>query len=198
MVARMLAGLPAILPVLSRRLSAAWLCTLAALVAGGVHARPVASTADVVKAAYLSKLRHYVEWPARAAPPPGGRTVIGIVGADEVANNLAQMPAVRDPVKGSLAVRRLRNGDALDGIHILYVGDDYAARAASMIEQAASRSVLVVTESDDALSRGSAINFRLMDERVRFDISLPSAQTAGLRMSSQLLVLANSVVREKR
>ncbi|QOL49454.1 YfiR family protein [Massilia litorea] len=153
---------------------------------------------SVVKAAYLSKLGNYVEWPVRAAPPPNGRIVIGIVGADDVANSLSQMSAVRDPVKGTIAVRRLRNGDALDNIHILYLGDGYAVRAGAMIDQAASRSILVVTESDDALSRGSVINFRLLDERIRFDISLESAEKAGLRLSSQLLALAATVIREKR
>ena len=184
--------------LLLRRLFVSMLFALAALVAGSAHAQPGASTEDVVKAAYLSKLHNYVEWPARAAPPAGGRTVIGIVGADDVANSLAQLSAVRDPAKGTLAVRRLRNGDPLDGIHILYLGDGYVARAGAMIEQASARSVLVVTESDDALSRGSVINFRLVDERVRFDISLESAEKSGLRVSSQLLSLAASVIREKR
>ena len=183
---------------LARRRCAPMLVALAFLAAGHAPAQPGASTEDVVKAAYLSKLRNYVEWPPRAAPPADGRTVIGIVGADEVANKLAQMPVVRDPVRGTLAVRRLRNGDALDGVHILYLGDGYVARAAPMIEQAAARAILVVTESDGALARGSIINFRVLDERVRFDISLESAEKAGLRLSSQLLALAASVIRDKR
>lgn len=183
---------------LSWRLCGAVLLAPALLAAPDARAQAGASTEDVVKAAYLSKLRHYVEWPTRAAPPAGGRTVIGIVGAGEVAGNLAQLAAVRDPVKGTLAVRQLRNGDPLDGIHILYVGDGYVARAAPMIAQAAARSILVVTESDGALAHGSMINFRVLDERVRFEISLDSADKAGLRVSSQLLVLASSVVKDKR
>lgn len=183
---------------LSWLLSGVLLLALALLAVNDAQAQAGASTEDVVKAAYLSKLRNYVEWPPRAAPPAGGRTVIGIVGAGEVAGNLAQLAAVRDPVKGTLAVRQLRNGDPLDGIHILYLGDGYVARAAPMIEQAAARSILVVTESDGALARGSVINFRVLDERVRFEISLDSADKAGLRVSSQLLVLAASVVKDKR
>jgi hypothetical protein len=183
---------------LSWRLCGVVLLAPALLAASEARAQAGASTEDVVKAAYLSKLRNYVEWPARAAPPAGARTVIGIVGAGEVAAHLAQLAAVRDPVKGTLAVRQLRNGDPLDGIHILYLGDGYVARAAPMIEQAAARSILVVTESDGALARGSVINFRVLDERVRFEISLDSADKAGLRVSSQLLVLASSVVKDKR
>lgn len=174
------------------------LAACAVLASGRAQAQPGALSEDVVKAAYLSKLHNYVEWPARAAPPAGARIVIGIVGADEVANELAQMSAVRDPAKGTLALRRLRNGDALDGVHILYLGDGYVARAAPMIERASARSILVVTESEGALARGSIINFRVLDERVRFDVSLDAADKAGLRVSSQLLALAATVIREKR
>ncbi len=157
-----------------------------------------APTEDAVKAAYLSKLGNYVQWPAHTGPQANGRTVIGIVGAEDVANNLAQMAAVRDPVKGTLAVRRLRNGDPLENIHILYLGQGYVGRAGAMIDQAAAHSILVVTESSDGLAHGSVVNFRVLDERLRFDISLVSADKAGLRLSSQLLTLAATVIREKR
>lgn len=180
------------------RLLAALLLALALLAAAGAQAQFGAPTEEAVKAAYLSKLRHYVEWPARAAPPADGRAVIGIVGADEVADNLLRLSAVRDPARGTLAVRRLRPGDPLDGIHILYIGDAWFARAASMVDAASARSVLVVTESNGALARGSVVNFRVAEERVRFDISLESSEKSGLKISSQLLALAATVVKDKR
>jgi hypothetical protein len=180
----------------------AWLLALvltpALLFAHDASAQAGAPTEGAVKAAYLSKLGNYVQWPPNAGPPANGRTVIGIVGAEEVANNLAQMAAVRDPVKGTLAVRRLRNGDPLENIHILYLGQGYVARAGAMIDQAAAHSILVVTESSDGLAYGGVVNFRLLDERIRFDISLASADKAGLRLSSQLLTLAATVIREKQ
>ncbi len=180
--------LPLLVPVL---FALAWLA------AGAAQAQFGAPTEEAVKAAYLSKLRHYVDWPARAAPSAGARTVIGIVGADEVADNLMKLPSVRDPARATLAVRRLRAGDALDGIHILYIGDAWFARSGAMVAQAGARSILVVSESEGALARGSVINFHVEDERIRFDISLESADKSGLKISSQLLALAANVVREK-
>ncbi|NNG23314.1 YfiR family protein [Telluria aromaticivorans] len=173
------------------------LFALAWLAAGAAQAQFGAPTEEAVKAAYLSKLRHYVEWPARAAPPAGTLTVIGIIGADEVADNLMKLSSVRDPAKATLAVRRLRGGDSLDGIHILYVGDAWFARSSAMVGQAGARSILVVSETEGALARGSVINFHVADERIRFDISLESAAKSGLKISSQLLALAANVVREK-
>jgi hypothetical protein len=179
------------------RLLAGLLAAAALLAPPAGMAQSGAASEEALKAAYLSKLRHYVEWPARAGQPVEARTVIAIVGADDVAEYLLDMPAARDAAKG-FSVRRLRVGDSLDGVSLLFVGDAYFTRAAAMIEQANARSVLVVTESDNALSRGSVINFRLVDERIRFDISLESAEKSGLKLSSQLLALAVSVIREKR
>lgn len=151
---------------------------------------------DAVKAAYLLKLRYYVEWPAKAATAES-RTVIGVVGADEVVDYLMQMPAIRDPAKSGVTVKRLRPGDQLRGMHILFIGDTVWSRVAPMVEQAHEQSILVVSESDSALAGGSVINFRLVDERIRFDISLESAEKSQLKLSSQLLSLALSVARKK-
>ena len=177
---------------------------LAGLLVLAVLMLPRASTGQgsapaeyAVKAAYLAKLRHYVERPARAELPAGSRAVIATLGADEVAEHLLEMPAAQDAA-GGFSVRRLRMGDSLDGVAMLFIGDAYFSRAGGMIDQANAKSVLVVSESDDALRRGSVINFRLVDERIRFEISLESADKAGLRLSSQILKLAISVIREKR
>ncbi len=151
---------------------------------------------DAVKAAYLLKLRHYVEWPAKAAPAEA-RTVIGIVGADEVSDYLLKMPAMRDPAKSGVTVKRLRPGDQLPGVHILFIGDAVWSRVAPMVAQAHEQSILVVSESNGALAGGSVINFRLVDERIRFDISLESAEKSQLKLNSQLLSLALSVARKK-
>jgi hypothetical protein len=67
-----------------------------------------------------------------------------------------------------------------------------------MVAQAREQSALVVSESDSALAGGSVINFRLADERIRFEISLDAAEKSNLKLSSQLLSLALSVSREKR
>ena len=45
------------------------------------------------------------------------------------------------------------------------------------------------------LDRGGMIRFRLVDNRVRFDINLGAVQRSGLRVSARLLGVANAVRR---
>ncbi len=163
---------------------------------------PLAASAQppsesAVKAAYLYKLRHYIEWPAAAAVAEG-RTVIGVFGADDVAEHLQKMPATRDPARNGMTTRKVKAGDDLAGITILFVGDDAWHHAGNLIALARQQSTLVVSESQGALASGSVINFRVVEERVRFEISLDSAERSKLKLSSQLLALAIRVIRETR
>jgi hypothetical protein len=50
--------------------------------------------------------------------------------------------------------------------------------------------VLVVADAQDGLRHGAMVNFQLVDQRVRFEISLRNAKAAGLVLSSRLLSAA--------
>lgn len=155
-------------------------------------------TQEAVKAAYLFKLKNYVEWPTRLSSPSNGRAVIGVIGADEVFDALRHMPAMRDPASSGVTVRKVSAGESLEGLHILFVGESAWRRASSLVAEARRHSILIVSESEGAVFTGSIVNFRLVDERVRLEISLESAEKSNLRLSSQILALALTVVREKQ
>ena len=55
---------------------------------------------------------------------------------------------------------------------------------------------LVVSESDGALALGSAINFVVVDDKVRFDVALHSINRAGLKISARLLAVRGQLQRE--
>jgi hypothetical protein len=94
-----------------------------------------------------------------------------------------------------VAVRRLRAGDALAGVHVLFVGGGESDRAERLLRAAARQGALGVTEFDGGLREGSVINFRVVDQRVRFEVSLAAADQANLRLSSRLLSVAYLVQR---
>jgi len=138
-----------------------------------------------VKAAFLYKFLGYMEFPA----DPGPSLVVGVLGADEVAAELAQITTGRNVGNRSISVRKLGEGDALTGLNLLFVGGDAALPEA--VQRAAEKSgTVVVSERDNGLQNGSVINFRLVDDRVRFEVSLPAAERCNVRLSSRLLSVA--------
>lgn len=146
-----------------------------------------------VKAAFLYKFLGYVEWPPGSFAESGSPITIGVIGADDIAAELTQIAAGRTVNSRALAVRRLADGDPLAGLHLVFIGQTDGARLGRLLKSAQQRSLLTVTESDDALGQGSVINFKLTGGRIRFDVSLEAAEKANLKLSSRLLSVAHYV-----
>lgn len=169
------------------------LALVAALVFAAVHAQTPGELSEYdLKTAFLYQFTLYVEWPAERLGAADDPLVFGVVGADEMANNLQQLTASN--VQGHpIEVRELAPGADVSGLHVLFVTKEEEANSAAMMGQAAANSVLIVTENADGLPPNSIINFALVDGKVRFDVSLTNAEIAGLEISSRLLQIARSV-----
>ena len=146
-----------------------------------------------VKAAFVYKFLSYVEWPASAIAQPDAPIVVGVIGADDLAAELAEVVRGRTVGARPVEVRRLRAGEPPIGLNALFIGAGEKSRIAPLARAALPRNVLVITESDDALDHGSVINLILVDGRVRFDVSLDAAERAGLKLSSRMLAVAHLV-----
>lgn len=148
--------------------------------------------ADAVKAAFLYRFTGYVSWPPEALPGP--LFTIAVLGAPAVADELERLLASRS-IKGLPAqVRRIGTPAAGDGAALIYVGPGYRGALQPLLERHGGRGVLLVSDRERGLDEGSAINFLLVDRRVRFEISLPAAEGAGLRIGSALLAVATHVI----
>ncbi|SRR5258708_370415 len=170
-----------------------WCAALATgVVAAPAHAQREAPESSV-KAAFLYKFANYIEWPPNAFAAPSAPLVIGVAGAEEIATDLERITPGRNVAGRAVVVRRVRGGDALRGLHVLFIGRNEAAMAA-LIRAAREQAILTVTESDTGLDKGSAINFVTAGERVGFEVSLDAAEKSGHRISSRMLAVAKRVV----
>ncbi|HEX9433357.1 MAG TPA: YfiR family protein [Burkholderiales bacterium] len=147
-----------------------------------------------IKAAFLYKFGDFVQWPPAALARADAPFVIGVLAADDLAGALEQLVANRSVQGHPVAVRRVRRGEPLAGLHVLFIGQAESARLAETLAAARGQAVLTVTESENALAAGSMINFVAEDQRVRFDVALPSAERGQLKISSRLLAVARRVI----
>jgi hypothetical protein len=146
-----------------------------------------------IKAAFVYKFASYVEWPANAFAQPQSPVVIGIAGADAIARELEQSVAGRKVGERQLQVRRLARGEKAAGCcHILFVGGERRS-VEDILASMQGHPVLTVTDTPSDHPRGSVVNFLVLDNRVRFDISREAAERNGLQLRSQLLAVARQV-----
>lgn len=147
-----------------------------------------------IKAAFLYKFGGFVEWPVQAFERPDSPFTIGVLGADAVATELERVVPGRTVQGRPIAVRKVKRGESLAGLHLLFVGVAESARIGEMVVGLKGRPLLLVTESEDALAQGSMINFVAVENKVRFDVALPPAERGHLKISARLLAVARKVI----
>ncbi|MFZ6734167.1 YfiR family protein [Undibacterium sp. Ji42W] len=143
-----------------------------------------------IKAAFIAKFIGYIDFPAVEVGSAETPLVIGVLGADDVANDLTRQVSGRSINGRIVTVRTLGPREKLDGLNILFIGVAESDSAERPLRNAASLGILTITEFDSGMRLGSVINFRMVDDRVRFEVSLPAADKAGLKLSSRLLSVA--------
>lgn len=173
------------------------LCSLhlAALAQAPATTSTAAASEERVKGVSIYKFLNYVEWPASAFDKPDSPYVIGVLGADEVADELARVAAGRTMNNRGVIVKRLQAGESFNGIHVLFIGKGERARQAQILKQVQLQPKLLITETDGALAQGSMINFKMVDERVRFEVALDPVEKSGLKLNSRMLAVALSVIK---
>jgi hypothetical protein len=146
-----------------------------------------------IKAAFLFKFLGFIDWPPASFERADAPFVIGVLGAGTLGGELEQIAAGRQVDGHPVHVRLLGRGESAAGLQVLFVGRAETARVNAVAASADGLPVLVVSESDAAQVQGSAINFVVVDDKVRFDVALHPINRAGLKISARLLAVARAV-----
>ncbi len=174
-------------------LRALWCALLGCLLFGSTVAESATEVEQAVKAAYLYRFLGYVHWPPQALPQRDAPYVIGVSAGPAMLDALREV-AQRHQVNGRhIKVLPVKAGDALAGIHLLYVETPDQPGERALLKQARQYPILTVADEAGNGAMGCIIGFRIIDDRVRFDIALDAARKRGLTLSSRLLSVAANV-----
>lgn len=146
-----------------------------------------------VKAAYLIKFAGFVEWPEGSFVRPDSPLLIGVMGADALADQLERSAAGHSANGRPLQVKKLRKGEPTGQLHMLFIGALDKASLQEVLAATRSQPMLTVSDSEEAHALGSIINFVLADERLRFEVALKPAASARIRISARMLSAAYRV-----
>jgi hypothetical protein len=146
----------------------------------------------LVKAAFLHKFFSFVEWPEGAFPKSDTPLRIGVIGDEEILQDLQELAKDRSRDGRPVMAVRVMPGEPLGNFHILYVKSGNNAQVAGLLASA-PEGVLTVVDAEAAHPKGSVMSFFVEDGRVRFGVSLDAAARQRLRLSSRLLSVARKI-----
>lgn len=143
-----------------------------------------------IKSAFLFKFGEFVEWPPGAFASPEEPLVIGILGEDPFGSRLDQIVTGHSIGGRPVTVTRMRRIDQLRKAHVLFISRSESEHMDSIAAALQGKNILTVADFEHA---DVAVTFVVENNRVRFDVNLPAADRAGLKLSSKLLSVARNV-----
>jgi len=164
-----------------------------------ISAQAQSNTAEYqLKAAFIFHFAQLVDWPPEVLEPAD--RVLTFCIADENALPGLLEGTVQGKRVGShpLQVRHLLEKDNPRACDLLFIVGQDKRHTAALLKAVNNAPILTVGESDDFIRQGGMIGFCLQENKIRFDINLPAARRADLKISSRLLLLAKSVIGDSK
>jgi len=146
-----------------------------------------------VQAIYLYNFAKFVRWPATPPGAPGVPIDICIAGQKAYVDTLAKAVAGEQIDGRPLAVRAVESPEGEAGCSILFIGASVREHLDPLLAATAGKPMVTVSDIPGFLERGGAIQFLLVDNRVRFSVNLESINRSQIAISSELPKVAATV-----
>ena len=162
-----------------------FLLTLLAIMVGSVSAqeRPT----HEIHAAMLYNFIKYVQWPNEGE---SGEFVVGVLGEDNVFNTLKQWYDGKPKGSKKYVIKKLSSAAEAAVCHVVYVGKSKNRDFDDVKASIAGKSVLTITDGSGMGQKGSCINFKVVDGKLKFELNQGVITGASLKVSSQLSSMA--------
>ena len=169
------------------------ICLLSALLCSVDPAGQTLEAEHQLKAAFVSKLPQFTEWP-EATLDGLQRVELCVARPNPFGTSLRELIAGERLGTRPLVVREVDSPLDLDACQLLFVANQSPRERRGLLDRARTLPILTVGDTTTFIDEGGIVALRIVNGRVRFDINVEAANQAGLRLSSQLLQLALSVL----
>jgi hypothetical protein len=143
-----------------------------------------------VKAAFLYNFTRFISWPSSAFNSPTAPFVIGIVGNDPFGSYLEDIIDQEKVDNHPIIIQRYHDIKDINNCQILYISVSDDNKIKEIIAGVAHQNVLTVGDADKFVKWGGVISFFKDDNKLRVQINMAAAKTAGIEISSKLLKIS--------
>jgi YfiR/HmsC-like len=141
-----------------------------------------------LKAAFIYNFTKYIDWNTSIQD----KFIIGIMETSPVYDALLEI-AQKNTVNGKrILVRKFFNADDISFCNILFIPANTTFSLSSILARV-DKGTLTISEEEGFAEMGTAFNFVIVHDKLKFEANVNSINAAGLKASSQLLKLAKIV-----
>jgi YfiR/HmsC-like len=166
---------------------------LLCLSAGTLKAQTPQEQEANLKAVFIYNFINYIDW---ETGNDNNDFVIGIVGSSAVTKPLIEISQDKTAKNKKIIVKVFNSPQEISNCQILFIPQNLPFSLHSILEKT-DKGILTISEEKGYAEQGTAFNFIMRDDKLKFEANLKAIDMAGLKASSQLLKLAKIVGQEK-
>ncbi len=139
---------------------------------------------------YLYNFTKYFDWPEESK---SGDFVIDILGHKSVYDNLKKLTETKKVGNQNIVVRNYSDAANIDKCQILFVGYWNSKSLPEILEKTKNQYTLIITEKEGLINEGSAINFVIRDNTIKFEFCKSNTTKYGIKIDPRIKQLAVAV-----
>jgi len=136
---------------------------------------------------FLYNFTKFFDWPAEIKT---GDFVINVLGHESVAKELMLITNQKKVGTQNIVIKAISNVAEAGKCQIMFVGFWHSRYLTQIIEKMGSDPCLIITEKEGLLKEGSAINFLIMNNTIKFELKKGNALSRGLKVDPRIAELA--------
>jgi hypothetical protein len=140
-----------------------------------------------IHAAMLYNFIKYVQWPNETE---AGEFIVGVIGDENVFNTLNTWYNGKPKGSKKYVIKKLASAAEAGDCQVVYVGKSKSKEFEAIKTSVTGKSVLTITDGNGLGQKGSCINFKVIDGKLKFELNQAVVTSANLKVSSQLSSMA--------
>lgn len=141
---------------------------------------------DNLKAAFIYNFTKYIDWDSSYLDRD---FVVGVIGYSPVSTSLTEIAKTNRAKNKKIVIRYYNRPEDIGACNILFIAKALPFSLHSVLERV-EKGTLTISEEPDFAKQGTALNFIMVNGKLKFEANLRSIYSAGLSAGSQLLKLA--------
>jgi hypothetical protein len=129
----------------------------------------------------------YVQWPDHTA---GGEFVIGVIGNTEVYNTLSSWYAGKPRGSKTYVIKKFSNAEEVTDCHVVFIDKSKSGVFEDVNNKMKGKGTLIITDKNGLGEKGSGINFKTVDNKLKFELNQKAIEASNLKVSGALSSMA--------
>ncbi|MFC1650877.1 YfiR family protein [Candidatus Latescibacterota bacterium] len=140
-----------------------------------------------VKSVFIYNFTRYIQWENENEAEP---FIIAVLGESPIIEFLMDMALKKKVGDRKIEILLFKDISEIQASNILFIPHSQSDKVKQILEKTTSTNTLTVSETEGLANKGIIVNFKLIEENIKFELNTVAAERAELKVGSPLKKIA--------